>query len=346
MHRKFRLALIGVGKVTLQCHLPAALSLPDVEIGALVDTAMDRACEVADDYGLKPLMASTVEDIIGEVDGAVIATPNHLHADAAVTLLNAGVPVLIEKPLAATVEQGERIVKAAGAAGIPAGVGYCSRFQDNVAFMGGLIRDGYFGHIRRFVFQSGTRGGWAPFSAYNTRTGTAGGGVVMITATHFLDRMLHWFGMPVESQYFDDAEGGPEANAIMRFRFERDGGPTTAALRFSKTRGLTGGMVLDTAKGRVYFGEDEDSWPVLAPAGGGVHLTVKPDGAHRRPRPELDRFQRQLLDFVRACEQGRDPEVPVAEGQRSLELIHAMYAARRPLAEAEREPLADAEVLS
>ncbi|HET7586540.1 MAG TPA: Gfo/Idh/MocA family oxidoreductase [Gammaproteobacteria bacterium] len=338
MERKFRLALVGAGKVAQQCHLPAALSLPGVEVSALVDPALERTRAVADDYGLNPYVTAATEDVVGKVDGALIATPNHLHAEAAVKLLEAGIPVLIEKPIAATVAQGETIAAAAAKTGIPAGVGYCSRFQDNILFMGQLIRDGYFGHINRFVFQSGTRGGWSPLSAYNTGKDTAGGGVVMITATHFLDRMLHWFGMPADSQYFDDSEGGPEANAIMKFRFDRQDGATSAVLRFSKTRDLPGGMVLDTAKGHVYFGEEEDSWPVLSDHAG-HHLIIKPEGVDDGALSGLDRFQRQLLNFVRACRQGKDPEVPVDEGLASLRLIESLYSKRQPLVEPEQEPL-------
>jgi predicted dehydrogenase len=334
---KFRLALVGVGKVAVQCHLPAALSLPDIEVAALVDPARTRIAELAADYGLHAQISDSVAGLAGKVDGALIASPNHLHAEAAVALLEAGVPVLIEKPLAATVAQGECIVAAAAASGVTAGVAYCSRFQPNVRFMGRLLRDDWFGGVRRFAFQSGTRGGWAPFSAYNTHSDAAGGGVIMITATHFLDRMLHWFGQPGAIEYFDDAEGGPEANAILRLRFDRPRGePLTAALRFSKTRSLPGGMMLDTAKGRVFFAETDDAWPVLASPGDDVHLTLQP--RERDPSEgRLDRFQRQLLDFVAACRAGRDPEVPVAEGLESSRLIESLYAHRRPLAEAPQE---------
>lgn len=345
MKDSFRLALVGVGKVAVQCHLPAALSLPGVEVTALVDPARERIADVAADYGLHAQLADSVAGLAGKVDGALIASPNHLHADAAVALLEAGVPVLIEKPLAATVAQGERIAAAADASGVTAGVAYCSRFQDNVRFMGRLLREGWFGRVRRFAFQSGTRGGWAPYSAYNVHSDAAGGGVIMITATHFLDRCLHWFGMPDEIEYFDDAEDGPEANAIMRLKFERGGEPLTAGLRFSKTRKLPGGMVLDTDKGRVLFAETDDAWPVLAPPDGGVQLVVQPRGPDRC-RDRLDRFQRQLLDFVDAVRGGTQPAVPVAAGLQSLRLIEAMYASRQPLLEAQEEPALRAEALS
>lgn len=331
MGTPFRLGLIGAGRVTISCHLPAALSLPDVKVAALVDPTLGRTEKLARNYGLDTLVTSNLNDVLGKIDGAIVATPNHLHADVACALLEAGIPVLIEKPLAASQQDGQRMIDAATRTGVPAGVGYTSRFQDNVLLMEELLRKRHFGHIERFAYQVGSRGGWAPFSAYNLNREQTGGGVVMVTGTHFLDRMLAWFGMPEAVAYYDDGEAGPESNAIIRLTFQDDEGPFSGLIRFSKTCPLSDGLVMETTSGRVVMKENATDWPILKPRDKpGVQMELKPTDKGQYA-PTLNGFQRQLLDFVKACRTGGQPMVPLSVGLDSLRLINQMYSARQPL---------------
>ena len=84
---------------------------------------------------------------------------------------------LIEKPLASTYAEGEAIVRAAQAHRQVVAVGYVLRFRENVLLLGDLLKAGYFGTVRRFAHQFGSRGGWAPMSSYNLSRRATGGGV-------------------------------------------------------------------------------------------------------------------------------------------------------------------------
>jgi predicted dehydrogenase len=75
-------------------------------------------------------------------------------------------------------------------------VGYYMRFRNEVILLKRLLDVGYFGHIRRFHFQHGTIGGWSPLSGYNLDRNASGGGVLVVSGTHFIDLMLYWFGYP------------------------------------------------------------------------------------------------------------------------------------------------------
>src|SRR5262245_40591105 len=101
MADKFRLALIGAGRITQASHLPAALTLRQVEVKAIVDPVPARAVELAARYGIQPLIVSDINDVLHSpgcmVDGAIIATPNHTHKDLSIRCLEAGVSVLVEK---------------------------------------------------------------------------------------------------------------------------------------------------------------------------------------------------------------------------------------------------------
>ena len=121
------------------------------------------------------------------LDAMIVAVPNHLHRDVAVQCLAAGVPVLIEKPLATSVSDGEAICDASRSHRQVAAVAYVTRFRDNVQLLGELLSQRYFGAVRRFVYQAGSRGSWSPYSAYNLDRRAAGGGVLVVTG-HALSR--------------------------------------------------------------------------------------------------------------------------------------------------------------
>lgn len=326
MSQPFRIAIIGAGRITAAAHLPAGLATTRAKVVALVDPFVERARRLAWEFGIQPKIAGSVHEVLGEIDGAVIATPNHTHCELALECLQAGVPVLIEKPLAVSVVEGEQIVRAADAHRTVAAVGYCFRFVDSVRLMRTLLDSRYFGTIRRFVYQFGTAGGWAPLSAYNLNRRTTGGGVLMVSGTHFLDRMLYWFGYPDDFEYQDDSLGGPEANALATFRYFSPS-PFDGMVRFSKTVPLKEGFVMETDQGIVVVQDRIRFRPHAHPS---LELLVQHKSTGSQGG-EKGIFQLQMEDFIEACETGRAPAVSARQALDSLRLIEALYARRSPL---------------
>lgn len=329
MSEPFRLAIVGAGMITRESHLPAALASTHVVVSALVDPAAERAAGLAREYGITPRIATRVGEVLDAIDGAVIATPNHTHAPIAVECLESGVPVLIEKPLASSYQEGLAIVRAAEESGKAVAVGYATRYRESVAHLKSLLDDGYFGAVRRYVHQFGTPGGWAPLSAYNLDRKTAGGGVLVVTGTHFLDRMLHFWGYPDEASLEDDALGGPEANCTARFRYVRTPVPFEGVARYSKTVKLPAGMVIETEQGYVVLADHDDADILFRP-----HGNAAVEHVIRRRGPPLQSRQRdvtlvQLEDFVAACRQRRRPGVDGRQGLESLRLLEQLYAHRK-----------------
>jgi predicted dehydrogenase len=331
MTRPFRLAIIGAGEITRQAHLPAALAAAGVEVAALVDPDAARARALIERNQLTGARAfEGLDGALEGVDGALIASPNHTHRALALRCVAAGVHALIEKPMTTTVEDAEAIVAAAEAARVTVGVGYCTRFLEPVQRMKALLDQDYFGPVRRFAYQFGTRGGWAPVSGYTLDRDATGGGVLVVSGTHFLDRMLFWFGYPDEVEYWDDSQGGPEASARARVVYKKGDRELIGDIFLSKTVALPAGFVMETPQGKVIFQE-----------GGGGRLrflpAARPELVHeispQAPVAQENMYVAQIEDFVAACREGRAPLIPAREGLDNVRLTSQMYASRQPLAE-------------
>ncbi|MBN2267752.1 MAG: Gfo/Idh/MocA family oxidoreductase [Candidatus Babeliaceae bacterium] len=333
MNSLFRLGIIGTGQITMQSHLPAALASTKIIVTALVDPQVERAQKLADSYGIKPTVTGHLEEVWGQVDGVVIATPNHTHRDIAIACVKAGVHCLIEKPLASTVAEGEDIVHVAKEHNILVTVGYTTRFKDEVVLFHDLFKSGYFGIARCFVYQFGTVGGWAPLSAYNLDRKRSGGGVLVVTGSHFIDRMLYWFGYPDQYAFEDDSLGGPEANCVARVTYSSGGYNFEGTIRLSKTVAMQPGFVMETDQGRLVFSEKVPLFLGFRPFSQPSLQTILRSRQGPVFSQQKSPFQLQLENFVEACQGREQPMVSAEQGLESVRLINALYSCRTAMKE-------------
>lgn len=329
MADRFRLGIIGAGMISAQSHLPAALASSLVEVTAIVDPVESRAAGLARSFGIQVRLATRLEEVLGGIEGAIIATPNATHQELAVRCLDAGVHVLVEKPLAVSAAEGQQVVSAAERNKRQALVGYVTRHYRSFEFLQELLSEGYFGRVHRFHHQFGTAGGWTPLSGYTLDRQATGGGVLVVTGAHFVDRMLALWGYPHSIEYADDGRGGPEANCCARLCFDTRDGSVEGTVRYSKTARLPGGLVLDTELGRVML-EDTMTAPVVLRAKTVPLVDAILQPRHQHPTPG-DPFIRQICNFVHACRGVEAPRVSAAEGVQSLRLFEQMYAVRTEL---------------
>jgi len=328
--KKLRLAIIGAGMISQGSHLPAALGSSRVKVTAIIDPVVERANSMAREYGIKVTTAKDINEVFDQIDAAVIATPNDSHAAIAITSLSNGKSVLIEKPLAMSTKEGEAIMAAAEKSSAVLAVGYSTRFRNNIIYLKKLLDRGNFGKVHRFVNRFGTPGGWSPMSGYNLTKDSAGGGVLVVSGTHFIDRMLHFWGMPDKVSMLTDGKGGPEANC--HCTFEYDSGLCGGAI-FSKTTALPAGTVIDTESGFIILGEFDDSEIIFRPHNApDMEEVIRQKGKTTYPA-DADSFDMQMDDFVSACLDGQDPMVGCEEGLQSLRLIKKLYACAKPLPE-------------
>ncbi|MBL8379247.1 MAG: Gfo/Idh/MocA family oxidoreductase [Burkholderiales bacterium] len=329
MNERFKIALVGAGLITQQAHLPAALASDLIEVSAIVDPAPGRAAALARDWGIKATTATHLREVISQIDGAVIATPNDSHAELGMECVNAGVAILIEKPLCSSYPDAKALVDAAARNDVTLATGYSTRFRDSTCFLKDLLDRGEFGAVKRFVHQFGTAGGWAALSSYILKRESAGGGVLVVSGTHFIDRMLYFWGYPDACALEDDGAAGPEANAAASFTFHQAGGTINGMARYSKTGLLPAGMVIETDRGLVRLADNDSAniefFPLTNP---NVSIAYTRRGPPRFD-PGISVYQHQLEDFAAAARTRRPPLVDGRQGMESLRLIETLYQGRK-----------------
>jgi len=204
---RLRTAVLGCGRLGTY-HARILRAHPEAELVAVLDVDGERASALAGETGAAAL--TRVSDLPGDLDAVTVAVPTRHHADVAVPLLERGVAVLVEKPLAPDLAAADRILEAAERGGAVLAVGHVERFQP------GLRRVRELGIRPRFIECHRL----APFSFRSLDIG-----VVHDLMIHDLDLILHLMGSEVEAL---DAAGGAiltdsEDMASVRLVF-RDGG--------------------------------------------------------------------------------------------------------------------------
>lgn len=141
------IGIVGLGTIGRYHadHLQTLTPECDIKLTGGMDISPAARDRFVDTFGVP--VDETWEALYDRVDAAIITTPNHVHEDYAVPALEAGLDILIEKPLAHTLESAERIAAAAQASESTCMVGFHNRFAQPVQVLMDYIRDGRFGEI-------------------------------------------------------------------------------------------------------------------------------------------------------------------------------------------------------
>lgn len=319
-----RLAVVGCGAIASLHHLPAIAASSGAQATLLVDRDLERARGLARRFGVTAVEADW-NAVPGRVDAAIVCLPNHLHLPAAADLLRAGVPVLVEKPMALDAAQADAMVEAARSGGTRLAVGLEFRFFDATRQVRALLSSGLLGAVRRIDLRVGVVSRWPFATDFALRRETAGGGVVADYGTHVLDLLLWWFGGWELSRYRDDAQGGIESDALIELRLA---GGVEAVAELSRSRNLRNTCRIEGERATLEIGVWDPDPEIRLRAGDGVDVIGR---ARSEGRPTMDfaqAFGRQLDDFIDVVRTGREPCVSGAEGRRALALIDACYAQR------------------
>ena len=178
--RTLRIGLAGLGSMGRN-HLRILSARPDLRLAAVADPVADvlaAATEASGAQGFAEPLAMVEE---AELDAIVIAAPTTAHVPLALAAIERGIAVLVEKPLAGTVEEGMLIVAAARQHGVPVQVGHVERFNPAVLELGRLIGEGWLSAV--YAITSRRAG---PFPARIRDVG-----VTVDLATHDVD-ILSW----------------------------------------------------------------------------------------------------------------------------------------------------------
>jgi predicted dehydrogenase len=143
---KTRVAVVGVGEFGRN-HVRVIRESPRAELAAVVDTNAARGSEAAAANGCASF--TNVRELVGKVDAAVVAVPTSAHADIGCALMEAGIDVLVEKPIAADLPAADRLIQAAEANNRILQVGHLERFNPAVMALEKVARLPLFFEIHR-----------------------------------------------------------------------------------------------------------------------------------------------------------------------------------------------------
>lgn len=295
-----RIAVIGVGHVG-QHHARILAAMPEVDLVAVVDTKPERAAEIAAKHATTPLTSAAV--LVGRVDAVTIATPTVSHVEIALPFVEAGVAVLVEKPLAASLVEADRLVEAATARGTVLATGHTERFNPAVAAALPLVSSPRFIEIHRL--------GTFPERSLDID-------VIFDLMIHDLDVLLAVVGADVTSV---EAVGvnvlTPRVDiANARLRFASGCIANVTASRISRDRVRKARFFQhDSYVSIDYAAQEVEIYRLVAQNGGrpviqGGRVDIVSD----------EPLRRELADFVEAVRMRRQPTVTGRDGRAALAL--------------------------
>src|SRR5262245_63404588 len=208
-----RIAIIGCGSVIERFHLPASTFVPELSIEFLVDQEQRRAATLAASYRV-PNVATDFREIIGKVDAAIIALPHRFNAGVSRELLDRGISVLVEKPMAVTTAEAEHLLSAQKDRKVLLNVGYTRRFGYGVRFVRRAVRENLLGTITGFSVEDGYPFNWKSTGAEFRLNRAGGGGVLLDLGCHVFDMTMFWFGPLTVESALHDSLGGVDINAF------------------------------------------------------------------------------------------------------------------------------------
>src|SRR5476649_1647874 len=313
-----RIGVIGVG-VMGSNHARVLTGLPGAELVGVADPDLKQAEFVA-----RTLGCAAVPDVGAlldlKVDAVTIAAPTHLHRDIALACIARGVHIMVEKPIASSVEEGNDIINAARKSGLTLMVGHVERFNPAVEAIKEAIRN------EDILSIAITRVGPFPPRMSNV-------GVVIDLAVHDID-LIRWFtdSEIVEIQpQTSSAVAEREDIALLQFR------TASGVLAHINTNWLT------PFKARTIHIATRDKYVI------GDLLTLQVtecfgfqrDGSYSMRHLSVgyaEPLRSELLAFMRAVRSGEPPAVTGEEGVASLEIaIQCLDARPSALAPAQRK---------
>lgn len=197
-NEQVRVGFVGLGNIG-HYHADRLVDFDRVDIVGGVDINPDARTRFAEKYGVESF--ENYEDLYAtDVDAVVVTTPNKFHEEYAVTALRHGLDVLLEKPLAHSLESAERIAEAARNADGFCMVGFHNRFRNPVEVVKGYQEEDRFGDVRHVEANFIRRRGIPGRGSWFTNREIAGGGALIDIGVHAIDLALYFHDFPTVTE--------------------------------------------------------------------------------------------------------------------------------------------------
>ncbi|MEZ5317657.1 MAG: Gfo/Idh/MocA family oxidoreductase [Vicinamibacterales bacterium] len=295
-----RTAVIGVGHLGRH-HARLLASVPGTTFVAAADLQRERAEAAVQGTGARAVTDAAA--LAGEVDAVVVAVPTDQHLAVARPFLEAGVHVLVEKPIASSLDEADELIRLAGRSGAVLAVGHTERFNPAVQAALPVLRTPRFVEVHRL-------------SGFPERSLDID--VVFDVMIHDLDLMLAVDGTEVTAV---EAIGVPVltprvdiANARLKFASGCVANITASRISRDKVRKVRF-FQPDMYVSVDYGAQELEVWRLTPRPGGRPAIEGGPvEVAKDEP------LRQELLDFTTAIRDGRPPRVDGAAGRRALAL--------------------------
>jgi predicted dehydrogenase len=297
---RLRVAVIGVGHLGRH-HARILSALDGANLTAVADLIPERAKEAASAAGAQPLTDSS--QIPADIEAVTIAVPTELHRDIALPFLARGVSVLVEKPMARSLDEADEMIAAARASGAVLAVGHTERYNPAVTAVLPLVTSPRFIEVHRL-------------GAFQDRSLDID--VVFDLMIHDLDVILALVRSEVASI---DAVGVPVltprydiANARLRFASGCIANITASRISRDRVRKIRF-FQPDSYLSIDYAAQEVEGWRLVRRDGSrptieGGSIPVERD----------EPLRRELADFVRAVRERSNPIVDGEAGRNALAL--------------------------
>lgn len=269
------------------------------------------------DDGVAVQQVASLEALLArDLTGLVVASPDRFHAEATVAACEAGVPVLVEKPLAASSAEAGRIVRAASDADVPLLVGYVLRSYRCMRRAHGLIASGAIGEPVSFQAMLGA---YETLVVARNRFGTAEEGRLYFDYSHEWD-YLRWLLGPVEGGFALAREAGD---------LPLSQPPNVVDAVLSLRSGVTGTVHLDyvQARGRRSFTVVGDRGSVSVDVGTGTVLVARgaaPPSVEDHGQARDAAFRDQAEHFLRVAAGQEAPRADAHDGLAAVCVAEAL----------------------
>jgi predicted dehydrogenase len=303
-----KVGVAGYGMAGRRIHAPLVVAAGH-EVAAIATSNPARRAEATEDHP----DAVLVDDLdallaVPGLDLVVVATPSGDHAAHGLAAVRAGVPVVVDKPLATSAQQAAGVVHAANEAGVPLTVFHNRRYDPEYATLEQVVRSGVLGEVRRVElrwerWRTERRAGWR-----GDADAPRGGGVLFDLGSHLVDGAVHLFG-PVDSVYAELASTHSVADddAFLACRHASGvvshlGVSSVTAAPGPRTRvlGSEGAFLLNE------FEAEPNIYPDLAAPDGCAGWLYR--GEDREPVPRADSSQAAFYQRVAAALVADDPQ--------------------------------------
>jgi len=337
--KKLGIGMIGLGEIAWKATGKAIEACTDAQMICGVDPVAHVAKSYQERYEIP--CSTNLDDVLKnpDVEAVIISTPHYLHVPLGILAAKAGKHVMVEKPLATSLEDADALIAACKEAGVLCSNCLVSRYNPDAMKAKELIEKGAIGEVMALKFfglsnkaPSYWTGGYTErvYTTWRKSKVESGGGILIMNFVHDVDRMRYITGLEATRVYAEydtfntDTEVEDFITVTMRYNNGALGNLLAASCVPGANRiGIRGESVAGNAiygtKGQIVFdksllvyteneieGLNKGDWTEFK-MGGGEQRTLY-----------VDRF-------AQAVRNGGRPDIPAEEGRKTLEVLLAAY---------------------